>query len=175
MQKTQPLYCWESFFTDPLPSNGRPIVPRVRFRGNMFTESLPSNGSIRHPINPSSNQRLGNRDSSVGRATGYGLDSWGLIAGRTDRLRGPPSFQSNGYRGLFPPGVKRPGCKANHLPPSSVDVKNGGAIPPLPHASSWRGASLIKRRDNFPFFNKYLFPYGTEDSLPCLQEQPNGP
>jgi hypothetical protein len=29
-------------------SNGRPIVARVCSRGNVFTESLPSNGSIRH-------------------------------------------------------------------------------------------------------------------------------
>jgi hypothetical protein len=37
-------------FADPLPSNRRPIVARVCSRGNMFTESLPSNGSIRHNI-----------------------------------------------------------------------------------------------------------------------------
>jgi hypothetical protein len=35
-------------FTDPLPSNRRPIVARVGSRRNVFTESLPSNGSIRH-------------------------------------------------------------------------------------------------------------------------------
>jgi hypothetical protein len=46
----QPLYRWEGLFSEPLPSNGRPIVARVRLRGNMFTESLPSNGSIRHNI-----------------------------------------------------------------------------------------------------------------------------
>jgi hypothetical protein len=49
-QKTQPLYCWEGLFTDPLPNNGRPIVARVRFCGNVFTKSLPSNGYIRHNI-----------------------------------------------------------------------------------------------------------------------------
>jgi hypothetical protein len=49
-QKTQPLYCWEGLFPDPLPSNGRTTVARVCFRGNVFTESLPSNGSIRHSI-----------------------------------------------------------------------------------------------------------------------------
>jgi hypothetical protein len=31
-------------FTYPLPSNKRPIVTRVGFRGNVFTEPLPSNG-----------------------------------------------------------------------------------------------------------------------------------
>jgi hypothetical protein len=29
-------------------------------------------------------------------------------------------------------GVKRPGCEAQHSPPSSVEVKNGGAIPAPP-------------------------------------------
>jgi hypothetical protein len=37
------------------------------------------------------------------------------------------------------PGVKRPGLEADHSPPSSSDVKNGGAILPLPHTSSWCG------------------------------------
>jgi hypothetical protein len=49
-KKTQPLYCWECFFIDPLPSNGRHIVAHLRFRGCGFTESLLSNGSIRHTI-----------------------------------------------------------------------------------------------------------------------------
>jgi hypothetical protein len=31
---------------------------------------------------------------------------------------GPPNLLSNGYRGLFP------GCKADHSPPSSAEVKN---------------------------------------------------
>jgi hypothetical protein len=50
-QKTQPLYCSESLFTDLLPCSGRPIVTRVGSRGNVLTESLPSNGSIHHTIN----------------------------------------------------------------------------------------------------------------------------
>jgi hypothetical protein len=32
-------------------------------------------------------------------------------------------------------GIKRPGREADHSPPSSAEVKNGGAIPPLPHVS----------------------------------------
>jgi hypothetical protein len=36
-------------FTNPLPIN-RHIVGRFGSRGNVFTESLPSNGSIRHII-----------------------------------------------------------------------------------------------------------------------------
>jgi hypothetical protein len=41
--KTQPLYCLGGLLTDPLPSNGRPIVAHVGSSGNVFTESLPSN------------------------------------------------------------------------------------------------------------------------------------
>jgi hypothetical protein len=35
-------------------------------------------------------------------------------------------------------GVKRQECEADHLYPSSAKVKNGGAIPPLPHMSLQR-------------------------------------
>jgi hypothetical protein len=34
------------------------------------------------------------------------------------------------------PGLKRPGREADHSHPSSAEVKNGGAIPPLPHIST---------------------------------------
>jgi hypothetical protein len=44
-------YCLRDMFTAPLPSNWRPIVARFSCRGNVFTESLPSNGSIRQSIN----------------------------------------------------------------------------------------------------------------------------
>jgi hypothetical protein len=44
------LYCLGSVFTNPLPSNGCPIVARVGSRGNVFTESLPNNGPMRHNI-----------------------------------------------------------------------------------------------------------------------------
>jgi hypothetical protein len=47
-----------ALLTDPLPGSGRPIVARVRLCGNVFTESLPSNRSIRH-------NRIGILKSSV--------------------------------------------------------------------------------------------------------------
>jgi hypothetical protein len=39
------LYCWQSLFTAPLPSNRSPIVPCVCFCGNVFSDPLPSNGN----------------------------------------------------------------------------------------------------------------------------------
>jgi hypothetical protein len=34
--------------------------------------------------------------------------------------------------------------EADHSPPYNVDIKNGGAIPPLPHKFSWSDTYLIK-------------------------------
>jgi hypothetical protein len=42
-------------------------------------------------------------------------------------LGGPPTLHS-----------KRQGSEADQPPPSRAEVKNGRAIPPLPHMSSWR-------------------------------------
>jgi hypothetical protein len=82
------------------------------------------------------------RGSSVCGATGYGLDGRGSIpdrgkeffsaAQRPDRLWCPPSLLSN--------GVEWPDREADHLHPSSAEAKNGGAVCPLPHTSSWRVA-----------------------------------
>jgi hypothetical protein len=35
--------------------------------------------------------------------------------------------------GALSPGVERHGCEGDHSPPSSAEVKKGGALPPLPH------------------------------------------
>jgi hypothetical protein len=89
------------------------------------------------------------RDSSVGIATDCGLYGRGSIRGRRNIFfsstvsrpaLGPTSLFSTGYRGRFPGGVKWPGHETDHLPPSNAEVKNGGAIPPLPHMSSWHSA-----------------------------------
>jgi hypothetical protein len=39
--------------------------------------------------------------------------------------------------GALSPRVKRPGHEADHLPPTTAEVGNGGAVPPLPHTFSW--------------------------------------
>jgi hypothetical protein len=75
---------------------------------------------------------------------------------RVLRRAGRPGFNSRQVQEIFPlstafrqalgpsqppihwtpvalsPGVKGPGLEADHSPPSSAEVKNGGAIPPLP-------------------------------------------
>ena len=67
--------------------------------------------------------------SSIGIATGYGLDGpgiesrWGGEIFRTcpDRSLGPPSLLYNGYL-VFPGGKERPGRDAYLSPPSSAVV-----------------------------------------------------
>jgi hypothetical protein len=41
---------------------------------------------------------------------------------------------------VLSPVVKRPGREADHSSPSSAEVKNVGATPPLSHTSSWHRA-----------------------------------
>jgi hypothetical protein len=45
-----------------------------------------------------------------------------------------------GTGGGFSPGGKAAGGEADHSPPSSAEVKNGGAIHSLLYMSSWRSA-----------------------------------
>jgi hypothetical protein len=76
--------------------------------------------------------------------TGYGLDDRGSIPCRGKRFSPLRSVQTDsgahavsypmGAAGYFS-GVKWPRRKTDYSPPSSAKVKNGGAIPPLPHMS----------------------------------------
>ena len=77
--------------------------------------------------------RGGGPASSVGLATGYGLDGQGIESRwgggeifRTcpDQPWGPPSLLYNGYR-VFTGGKKRPRRDADPSPPSSAMVKKG--------------------------------------------------
>jgi hypothetical protein len=77
---------------------------------------------------------------------GSGLDGRGSIpAGqeilfttqRPDRLWGPPA-STQLVPGTLSTGVKQQGREADHSDPSSAEVKNGGAISPFSHTSSWR-------------------------------------
>jgi hypothetical protein len=59
----------------------------------------------------------------------------------------PPSLLSNGIREFFTSGQSSWGCEAEHSP-SSVKIKNGGTIPPLPHMSSWHGTGGEQNNGN---------------------------
>jgi hypothetical protein len=48
-------------------------------------------------------------------------------------------------------GEKRLGLEADLSTPPSGEVKNGGALPPIPDTYSWRGAQLIKPTDHVTF------------------------
>jgi hypothetical protein len=96
--------------------------------------------------------------SSVSVVTGYRLDSQVTIPGRDKRFfvhstvsrlaLGPTQPPVQWVWGAVSLGLKQLGHEADHSPPSSSEVKNGGAIPSFPHASSWHGAKLIKHGDN---------------------------
>jgi hypothetical protein len=88
----------------------------------------------------------------------------------------PPSHLSNGYWGSFP-SVKWPGCEADHSPYSSVEVKSGGAIPPVPSMPAWCGAYLIKHRGTLPFIiysgSLYCFPTLSTFVASCIISLPD--
>jgi hypothetical protein len=78
---------------------------------------------------------------SFGVATGYGLEGRNSIpiSGRNVSIlhRFPtgcgahPTSHPVGTGGFFS-RVKRQGLEADHSPPSNAEVKNGGAVPPVP-------------------------------------------
>jgi hypothetical protein len=76
-----------------------------------------------------------------------GLDGTGSIPGSARLFSSPPRPDRPTQPliqwvvpGVLYPGVKRPVREADHSPPSGAQAKDGGAIPPLPHMSSWHSA-----------------------------------
>jgi hypothetical protein len=87
------------------------------------------------------------RDDSVDIATGWTAGNRFLVWTRDFSGLHSIHIGSGAYPGSYPmgtegslPRVKRPGREADHSLPSSAEVKNGGATPPLPHMPSWRSA-----------------------------------
>jgi hypothetical protein len=83
------------------------------------------------------------RDSSVGIATRLragqqrSLGSCSLL----HNVQARPTDHRASYKmgtWVVSPGVKRQKRVAHNSPPSSAEMQNGGAIPPLPHTPSWR-------------------------------------
>jgi hypothetical protein len=68
---------------------------------------------------------------------------------RPNRLWDPPDFLSNGYRGLFPRGVKRQGREADHHLQLVPGSRKPEPIHLLPHRSSWRCAWLLRTGTTF--------------------------
>jgi hypothetical protein len=56
----------------------------------------------------------------------------------------------------LPPGVKRQGRETDHSPLSSPEVKNGGAIPPLPHCLHGIVLNYLSTGTTLPFTRKSL-------------------
>jgi hypothetical protein len=88
------------------------------------------------------------QDSSVGIATGYRLDGRrSILAGvrecsvlhsvQIGFVAHPISYPMS--TGAHSSGVTWWGSEADHSPPASAEVSNGGAIPPLSTSSSFRG------------------------------------
>jgi hypothetical protein len=75
----------------------------------------------------------------VGSGTVYRMGGRGSIpSGGISRASRPPLWPTqpiiNGTGGSS--GVRQPGREAEHSPPTSAEVKNGGSIPPLPNVFS---------------------------------------
>jgi hypothetical protein len=88
---------------------------------------------------------IGTRDSSVGIATGYGLDDQGV--GSSSPCKGKNFLFSTSSRPAlgstqppiqWVPGVKQPGREADQPVPRS---RIRGSLHPFPHTSPWRSVS----------------------------------
>jgi hypothetical protein len=70
----------------------------------------------------------------------YSLSVYLIINYLQHYTLGPTQPPIQWIPGALSPGVKRQGHEADHSPPASAEVENGGAITPHPHMSSWHSA-----------------------------------
>jgi hypothetical protein len=79
-----------------------------------------------------------------------------LFATASRTALGPTQPPIQWALGALSLGVKRPGCEADHSPPSSAEVIEWVELYlHSPNTPSWRGAQL-KQRDNFTFYILFL-------------------
>jgi hypothetical protein len=78
------------------------------------------------------------------------------------QLWGPLDLLLNGYWGTYP-GVKWPGCEADHSPLSSAKVKNAWSYTSTPQYV-FMLLCLVKHRDNFTFTFSMIY-YSSETYL----------
>jgi hypothetical protein len=91
---------------------------------------------------PGIEHRMNDRGSVLGKEK-----TFFFLPLRPGRFWRSPRALSTGYLGIYP-GVKRLRRESDHSPPSSVEVKNGGAIPPLP---IYPNGTVLNYMDNFIF------------------------
>jgi hypothetical protein len=102
-------------------------------------------------------------DTSIGIATDW--SAWGSIPARGEIFLFSIEFRPvvrpakppiQFVPGALSPWVKRQGREADHSPPSSTKIKNGGVIHSVPNTSSWCGALLIKHKENYLLHGMYF-------------------
>jgi hypothetical protein len=120
---------------NPNLTAGLPSTPLMEFTSTNYLRNLNS---------------LKVRITQVSIVTGYRLDGRDLIPGRDKTLLvsgpclGPTQLPIQWISEALSSRIKLPGREAAHSPRSGAEIKNGGAMHPLPRMS-WRS---IKHRDN---------------------------
>jgi hypothetical protein len=94
-------------------------------------------------------RRPGIAQSVSRRATDWMALVQSLTASRT--ALGPTQYPIGGAPCGFSLGLKLPEREADHSPPSSTEVKDGGGLPLLHHTSSWRDAYQLSTETTRPF------------------------